>query len=177
MKGPDLLSNNGNNAMTTGSSNEYRIIQQKTGSARSADVFLLDPDSTYRFRIIPKARLTDGDPSEVHIIGPGEGLSGSAIAGIAAAVPCSILVLILLIGLIFIIFYLRKKNSHQTRYPVSRTVDKVKNIQPNATPRNILNGGLRSPPDYNRLQKTPPERSEILPTFVPPPTVRVATTV
>ncbi|XP_047216319.1 V-set and immunoglobulin domain-containing protein 10-like [Girardinichthys multiradiatus] len=177
MKGPDLLSNNGKNAMTTGSSNEYRIIQQKTGSARSADVFLLDPDSTYRFRIIPKARLTDGDPSEVHTIGPGEGLSGPAIAGIAAAIPCSILVLILLIGLIFLIFYLRKKKNHQTRYPVSRTVDKVKNIQPNATPRNILNGGLRSPPDYNRLQKTPPERSEILPTFVPPPTVRVATTV
>lgn len=75
MKGPDLLSNNEKNAMTKGNSNEYRIIQQKPGSARSADIFFLDPDLTYRFRIIPKARLTDGEPSEVHRIGPGRGIS------------------------------------------------------------------------------------------------------
>ncbi|KAM4735103.1 V-set and immunoglobulin domain-containing protein 10-like [Anableps anableps] len=177
MKGPDLLSNNGDNAILKGSSREYRVIQQKPGYARSADVFLLDPDMTYRFRIIPKARLTDGEPSEVHRIGPGDGLSGSAIAGIAAGIPCSILVLILLIGLIFLIFYLRKKKSNKTRYPVSRAVEKVKNIKPNGTSHNVLNGGLRPPPDYNILPKTPSERFVTLPMFVPPPPVRVATTV
>ncbi|XP_015227333.1 PREDICTED: V-set and immunoglobulin domain-containing protein 10-like isoform X2 [Cyprinodon variegatus] len=177
MKGPDLLSNNEKNAMTKGNSNEYRIIQQKPGSARSADIFFLDPDLTYRFRIIPKARLTDGEPSEVHRIGPGEGLSGPAIAGIAAGIPCSILTLFLIIGLIVLIFYLHKKKSRQTRYPVSRAVEKVKNIQPNSAPHKMLNAGLRSPPDYNRLHQTPSERSGTLPTFVPPPPVRVATTV
>ncbi|KAM4567457.1 V-set and immunoglobulin domain-containing protein 10-like isoform 3-T3 [Fundulus diaphanus] len=64
---------------------------------------------------------------------------------------------------------------YQTRYPVSRAVEKVKNIQHNAAPHN--NGVLRSPPDYNRLNQTPSERSVTLPTFVPPPPVRVATTV
>ncbi|XP_038132249.1 V-set and immunoglobulin domain-containing protein 10-like [Cyprinodon tularosa] len=177
MKGPDLLSNNEKNAMTKGNSNEYRIIQQKPGSARSADIFFLDPDLTYRFRIIPKARLTDGEPSEVHRIGPGEGLSGPAIAGIAAGIPCSILTLFLIIGLIVLIFYLHKKKSRQTRYPVSRAVEKVKNIQTNSAPHKMLNAGLRSPPDYNRLHQTPSERSGTLPTFVPPPPVRVATTV
>ncbi|KAM4567456.1 V-set and immunoglobulin domain-containing protein 10-like isoform 2-T2 [Fundulus diaphanus] len=171
MKGPNLLSNNG----AKGSSNKYQIIQQKPGSARSADVFSLDPDLTYTFRIIPKARLYDGEPSEDHTVGPGERLSGPAIAGIAAGIPCGILVLILLIGLIFLIFYIRKKRSYQTRYPVSRAVEKVKNIQHNAAPHN--NGVLRSPPDYNRLNQTPSERSVTLPTFVPPPPVRVATTV
>lgn len=71
MKGPDLLSHSGDYSVPRGSSKEYRIIQQKPGYARSADVFLLDPDMTYRFRIIPKARLTDGEPSKVHRIGPG----------------------------------------------------------------------------------------------------------
>lgn len=41
----------------------------------------------------------------------GDGLSGSAIAGIAAGIPCSILALILLMGLIFLIFCYHKKKS------------------------------------------------------------------
>ncbi|XP_054903243.1 V-set and immunoglobulin domain-containing protein 10-like [Poeciliopsis prolifica] len=176
MKGPDLLSHGGDYSVPKRSSKEYRIIQQKPGYARSADVFLLDPDKTYRFRIIPKARLTDGKPSEVHRIGPGDGLSGSAIAGIAAGIPCSILALILVIGSIFLIFYHNKK-SNKTRYPVSRAVEKVKTIQPKAVSHNILKGGLRSPPDYNSLYQTPSERSVSLPMFVPPAPVRVATTV
>ncbi|XP_027867964.1 V-set and immunoglobulin domain-containing protein 10-like [Xiphophorus couchianus] len=174
MKGPDLLSHGGDYSVPKRSSKEYRIIQQKPGYARSADVFLLNPDMTYRFRIIPKARLTDGEPSEVHRIGPGDGLSGSAIAGIAAGIPCSILTLTLLIGLIFLIFYHYKKKSNKTRYPVSRA---VKTIQPKAASHNILNGGLRPPPDYNSLHQTPSERSVTLPMFVPPAPVRVATTV
>lgn len=71
MKGPDLVPEIRNSTQTRATSNEYRTVQQKPGSARSADVFLLDPDLTYRFRVVPKARLTDGEPSEVHRIGPG----------------------------------------------------------------------------------------------------------
>ncbi|XP_007553872.1 V-set and immunoglobulin domain-containing protein 10-like isoform X1 [Poecilia formosa] len=177
MKGPDLLSHSGGYSVPKRSSKEYRIIQQKPGYARSTDVFLLDPDMTYRFRIIPKARLTDGEPSKVHRIGPGDGLSGSAIAGIAAGIPCSILVLVLLIGIIFLIFYHHKKKSNKTRYPVSRALEKVKTIQPKAVSHNILNRGLRPPPDYNSLHQMPSERSGTLPMFVPPAPVRVATTV
>lgn len=70
MKGPDLLSNN-DDGIPKVSSKDYGIIQQKPAHARSADVFFLDPDLTYRFQIIPKARLTDGEPSKVHRIGPG----------------------------------------------------------------------------------------------------------
>ncbi|KAM9310185.1 V-set and immunoglobulin domain-containing protein 10-like [Pholidichthys leucotaenia] len=175
MKGPDLLSTDG---ISKRSLNTYRTIQQKPGSARSADIFGLDPDLTYRFRIIPKARFTDGEPSKVHRIGPGEGLSGPAIAGIAAGIPCSILFLLLLGGLIFLVLYFCRNNSHQTSYPVARVVEKAKTTQPNVTSNNLLSGGPKFSPEYNRLQQTPSERSMDLPTFVPPPpAIRIATTV
>ncbi|AWO96251.1 putative V-set and immunoglobulin domain-containing protein 10-like [Scophthalmus maximus] len=177
MKGPDLVPEIRNSTQTRATSNEYRTVQQKPGSARSADVFLLDPDLTYRFRVVPKARLTDGEPSEVHRIGPGEGLSGPAITGIAAGIPCSLLFLLLLGGLIYLCIYCNKNKSRQARYPVSRAVEKAITTQSETTPHNLLTGGLKSPPDYNRLQLTPSERSVALPTFVPPPPVRVATTV
>ncbi|XP_069559879.1 V-set and immunoglobulin domain-containing protein 10-like isoform X1 [Brachyistius frenatus] len=178
MKGPDLLSKNSNATPTKGSPNRYRTIQQKPGSARSADVFVLDPNLTYRFRVIPKARLTEGEPSGVHRIGPaGEGLSGPAIAGIAAGIPCSLLFLLLLGGLIYLCVYCNMNKSHQTRYPVPRAVEKAKTIQPDSTPHNPQTGGLKSPPDYNTFHQDPSERSVALPTFVPPPPVRVATTV
>lgn len=67
------------------------------------------------------------------------------------------------------------------------------------TPQNVSTGGLKIAPDYNRLQQVgfsrlkyltgwllfivffpcqaPSERSVALPNFVPPPPVRVATTV
>ncbi|XP_072249886.1 V-set and immunoglobulin domain-containing protein 10-like [Leuresthes tenuis] len=176
MKGPDILNKNGNDTHFKGSSNGYRTIQQKPGSARSTDIFVLDPNLTYRFRVIPKARLTNGKPSEVHGIGPGEGLSGPAIAGIAAGIPCSILFLLLLGGLSYLIVYCNKKKSHQTRYPVSRAVEKTIASQQDITPHKLA-AGLKSLPDYNRLQQTVSERSVALPTFVPPPPVRVATTV
>ncbi|KAM4580830.1 V-set and immunoglobulin domain-containing protein 10-like [Odontesthes bonariensis] len=175
MKGPDLLNKNGNATHIKDSSNGFRTIQQKPGSARSTDIFVLDPNLTYRFRVIPKARMTDGEPSKVHRIGPG--LSGPAIAGIAAGIPCSILFLLLLGGLIYLVVYCHRKKSHQTRYPVSRAVEKAKASQPDITPHNLMAGGLKSLPDYNRLQQTLSERSVSLPTFVPPPPVRVATTV
>lgn len=70
MKGPDLPSGNLNGTQTKASSNSYRTIQTKPGTARSADIFV-DPKSIYRFRVIPKARITEGEPSEVHRIGPG----------------------------------------------------------------------------------------------------------
>ncbi|XP_018555474.1 V-set and immunoglobulin domain-containing protein 10-like [Lates calcarifer] len=178
MKGPNLPSENHNGSQIRGSSNKYRTIQLKPGSARSADVFNLDPDSTYRFRVVPKARITEGKPSEVQILGPGGGLSGPAIAGIAAGIPCSLLFLLLLGGFIYLCVYCNKnKSSRQTRYPVSRAVEKAITAQPDSTPHNLLTGGLKSPPDYNRLHQTPSDRSVALPTFVPPQPVRVATTV
>ncbi|XP_041798812.1 V-set and immunoglobulin domain-containing protein 10-like [Chelmon rostratus] len=177
MKGPDILKKNRNGTQTRGGSNRFHTIQQKPGSARSADIFSLDPKLTYRFRVIPKARMAEGEPSEVHRIGPGEGLSGSAIAGIAAGIPCSLLFLLLLGGFIYFCVYCSKNKGRQTRYPRSRAVEKAITTQTDTTPHNLLTGGLKSPPDYNRLQQTPSERSVALPSFVPPPPVRVATTV
>eukprot|EP00064_Thunnus_orientalis_P006522 superscaffoldBa00000682_g6540 len=121
MKGPDLLSGNRNGNQTKGNSNRYRTIQKKPGSARSADIFVLNPKSTYWFRIIPRARMTEGEPSEVQRIGPGEGLSGPAIAGIAAGIPCSLLFLLLLCGLIYLCVYCTKNKS--------RSADKISNVQ------------------------------------------------
>ncbi|XP_078108476.1 receptor-type tyrosine-protein phosphatase delta isoform X3 [Sander vitreus] len=123
------------------------------------------------------ALMTEGDPSAVHRIGPGEGLSRSAIAGIAAGIPCGILFLVLLGGFIYFCVYWNKNKSRQTRYPLSRAVEKAITSQTETTPHNLLTGGLKSPPDYNRLQQIPSERSVALPTFGSPLPVRVATTV
>lgn len=71
MKGPDLRSVSRNSSQTKSTSNGFRSIQRKPGPARSADVSVLDPELTYRFRIIARAGTTEGDPSEVHRIGPG----------------------------------------------------------------------------------------------------------
>ncbi|CAJ1062774.1 V-set and immunoglobulin domain-containing protein 10-like isoform X1 [Xyrichtys novacula] len=177
MKGPDLQNMNRNDTQIKGSSNMFQIIQQKPGFARSADIFPLDPKKTYRFQIIPKARMTEGAPSKVHRIGPGEGLSGPAIAGIAAGIPCSILFLVLLAGFIYLCVYCYRNRSRQTRYPVSRAAEKAITTQTDSTPHNRLRGGLKDPPDYNRLKPAPSERSVDLPAFIPPPPVRVATTV
>lgn len=68
MKGPELEDGKRK-------SDQYRTILQKPGSARSADIFPLEPKSTYKFRVIPTARTTAGEPTEVHRIGPG-GLQG-----------------------------------------------------------------------------------------------------
>lgn len=70
-KGPPLLSKNSMSINSKSSSDGYIFLHQKPGSARSADVFPLDPNLTYQFRIIPKARLTEGPPSKIHRIGPG----------------------------------------------------------------------------------------------------------
>ncbi|XP_073341870.1 V-set and immunoglobulin domain-containing protein 10-like [Pagrus major] len=178
MKGPDLLTDNSNGTQTRSGSNKFRTIQHHPGSARSVDIVNLDPKSTYRFRVIPKALMTEGEPSDVRRLGPGEGLSGPAIAGIAAGIPCSLLFLLLLGGFIYLCVYCHKNKSRQTRYPVSRAVEKAITIQPDTIPpHNLLTGGLKSLPDYNRLQQTPSDRSVALPSFVPPAPVRVATTV
>lgn len=71
MKGPALLGKNQRGVQARSTSNAFRTIQQKPGSARSADVFHLNPNLTYWFRVIPKARLAEGEPSEVLRIGPG----------------------------------------------------------------------------------------------------------
>lgn len=72
MKGPGLLSKNQGGVQDRRStSNVFHTIQQKPGSARSADVFHLNPNLTYWFRVIPKARQTEGEPSKVLRIGQG----------------------------------------------------------------------------------------------------------
>ncbi|KAK9514170.1 hypothetical protein VZT92_027656 [Zoarces viviparus] len=179
MKGPHSLSRNRNGTQTRGSSNRFHTIQQKPGAARSADIFNLDPKLRYSFWVIPKARMTEGQPSEVQRIGPGEGLSGSAIAGLAAGIPCGLLFLVLLGGFIYFCVYFNKKKRRQARYPKSRAVEKAVTTptETTGTPHSLLTGGLKSPPDYNGLLQTPSERSVALPAFVPPPPVRTATTV
>nr|XP_057940040.1 V-set and immunoglobulin domain-containing protein 10-like isoform X4 [Doryrhamphus excisus]XP_057940041.1 V-set and immunoglobulin domain-containing protein 10-like isoform X4 [Doryrhamphus excisus] len=171
MSGPDLPSEDGRR-----SPNTYRTILPKPGSARSADILDLDPKALYRFRVVPRALMAEGQPTASHRIGPGEGLSGPAIAGIAAGIPCSIVVLLLLCGLVYMLLYSSRMKSHQARYPVSRAANKVQTTH-TQTPQNLLPGGPKSPPDYNRLHQTPSSLSVAPPSFVPPPPVRVATTV
>lgn len=72
MKGRGLLSKNQDGVQDRRSaSNVFHTIQQKPGSARSADVLHLNPNLTYWFRVIPKARQTEGEPSKVLRIGQG----------------------------------------------------------------------------------------------------------
>lgn len=71
MKGPGLLSQNPSGIKGRRTSSRFHTIQQKSGSARSTDIFYLDPNLTYRFRVIPKAHGTEGEPSKVLRIGPG----------------------------------------------------------------------------------------------------------
>ncbi|XP_054477132.1 V-set and immunoglobulin domain-containing protein 10-like [Anoplopoma fimbria] len=177
MKGLDILSRNLDGAQTKASSNRFRTIKKEPGPVRRTDIFIQNPKLTYKFRVIPRALMTEGRPSEVQRIGPGEGLSGSAIAGIAAGIPCGLLFLLLLGGSIYFCVYWNKNKSRQTRYPLSRAVEKAVTTPTETTPHNLLTGGIKSPPDYNRLQQTPSERSMALPAFFPPPPVRVATTV
>ncbi|KAI1894821.1 hypothetical protein AGOR_G00119700 [Albula goreensis] len=176
MMGPDLLSSSSTSRGEERVTHGFRTIQKKPAYARSTDLAVLDPESTYQFRVIPVAGQTKGDPSEEHRIGPG-GLSGPAIAGIAAGIPCGLLLLLLLIALI--VFCVCKRKRRQTRYPVARAVEKVVASQPNLNaPHALLTGGLKNggPPDYNAHQATA-ERSSTLPSTVPPPPVRMATTV
>ncbi|KAM8869428.1 V-set and immunoglobulin domain-containing protein 10-like isoform 2-T2 [Spinachia spinachia] len=176
MKGPNSQSRNLSGTQKRGSSAGFHTIQQKPGRARSADIFFLDPKLTYGFRVIPKARTTAGQPSVVQTAGPGEGLSGSAIAGLAAGIPCGLLLLVLLGGLIYMCVYLRRNKSRQTRYPKPRAVEKAVTAPAELTPHPLLTGGLSSP-DSNRLRQTSSERSVALPAFVPAPPVRTATIV
>ncbi|XP_037308679.2 V-set and immunoglobulin domain-containing protein 10-like [Pungitius pungitius] len=177
MKGPNSLSRNLSGTQSRGSSDGFHTVQQKPGGARSADIFFLDPKLTYGFRVVPKARTTAGQPSAVLTAGPGEGLSGSAIAGLAAGIPCGLLLLVLLGGLIYFCVYLHRNKSRQTRYPKPRAVEKAVTAPAELAPHKLLTGGLRSPPDYNRLQQTRSERSVALPAFVPARPVRTATIV
>ncbi|XP_061145918.1 V-set and immunoglobulin domain-containing protein 10-like [Syngnathus typhle] len=176
MSGPALVSADGNLSQSKGSADTFRTILPKAGSARSADIFHLDPKSTYRFRVLPRALMVEGQPTNARRIGPAEGLSGPAIAGIAAGIPCSLLFLLLVCGLIYLAIYWSRAKRQQTRYPVSRAAEKVTTTQ-TQTPQNLLPRGVKSPPDYNRLRQTPSSLSVAPPTFVPPPPVRVATTV
>ncbi|XP_063054834.1 V-set and immunoglobulin domain-containing protein 10-like [Engraulis encrasicolus] len=176
MKGPDLStpSTNRTASLSQRAKNEYRTIMVRPGEARSADVSGLDPMTRYYFRVVPKAGRRDGEPSVQMPIGPGGGLSGPAIAGIAAGIPCSLLVLLLLCLVFPCVLYHKRKNK-QARYPVSRAVEKA--VTTLSTPHQLLTGGLKMPPDYSNHQPPAIERSVTLPSTVAPPPARMATTV
>ncbi|CDQ58087.1 unnamed protein product [Oncorhynchus mykiss] len=179
MSGPDLLTVTKNGSRRKRAIEGFRSIQQRPGSSRSTDISVLDPKSTYYFRVIPIAGRTQGEPSAVQRIGPG-GLSRPQIIGLAVGIPCGLLFLLLLIGLIYLCVYCCRKKRQQNRYPVPRAVEKVVSTQPDVnTPNHLLTGGLKPQPDYNRMtsQAAPAERSIPLPTFVAPPPVRTATIV
>ncbi|XP_042160451.1 V-set and immunoglobulin domain-containing protein 10-like isoform X2 [Oncorhynchus tshawytscha] len=179
MSGPDLLTVTKNGSRRKRAIEGFRSIQQRPGSSRSTDISVLDPKSTYYFRVIPIAGRTQGEPSAMQRIGPG-GLSRPQIIGLAVGIPCGLLFLLLLIGLIYLCVYCCRKKRQQNRYPVPRAVEKVVSTQPDVnTPNHLLTGGLKPLPDYNRMtsQAAPAERSIPLPTFVAPPPVRTATIV
>ncbi|KAJ3597354.1 hypothetical protein NHX12_000882 [Muraenolepis orangiensis] len=97
---------------------EFRSIQVKPGSARSAGILNLDPKSTYHFRVVPSAGRTVGEPSKQQRIGPGTGLSGAAIAGIAAGIPCSILALFTFTALLYLsVSYCKNTALYSSLYP------------------------------------------------------------
>ncbi|KAK7886081.1 hypothetical protein WMY93_025702 [Mugilogobius chulae] len=106
--------------------------------------------------VIPKARLAQGEPSKVLQAGPGEGLSGSAIAGIAAGIPGGILLLLY--------------RSAHLPLGTPKTMTGLKSKAELASNNIRMAGGLNNyNPDYNRLHQAPSERSMDLPMFVPPP--------
>ncbi len=69
MKGPELSSPS---QPKLSIASDFRTIQSKPASARVTTVSGLNPESTYYFRIIPKAGRTAGEQSEQHRIGPGD---------------------------------------------------------------------------------------------------------
>lgn len=71
MSGPALVSADGSAGQSKGNGDTFRTILPKPGSARSADVLRLDPKATYRFRVLPRALMTEGRPTEARRIGPG----------------------------------------------------------------------------------------------------------
>ncbi|XP_030639065.1 V-set and immunoglobulin domain-containing protein 10-like [Chanos chanos] len=159
MKGPDLSSNtNGKHNLSGKAAHDFSTILTEPASARTINISGLDPKSTYYFQVVPLAGRMSGAPSVQQMVGPGEGLSGPAIAGIAAGIPCSILVLLILIGLIVLSVIWYRKRSRPPKYPVSRAVEKVVASQPNLTnPHKLLTGGLKPPPEYSP-KKALPER-------------------
>ncbi|XP_061677011.1 V-set and immunoglobulin domain-containing protein 10-like isoform X2 [Syngnathoides biaculeatus] len=71
MSGPPLVSAAANVTQSKGSTDAFRTILPKPGSARSADIFHLNPKSTYHFRVVPRALMIEGPPTKAHRIGPG----------------------------------------------------------------------------------------------------------
>ncbi|KAG5857978.1 hypothetical protein ANANG_G00025190 [Anguilla anguilla] len=154
---------------------DFRTVQRLAATARSTSLGLLDPKSSYQFRVVPSAgqaaAAIPGAPCWARRSERG------GHRGIAAGVPCAILLLVLLI--LLIVCCACKRRRRETRYPVSRAVDKAVVTQPNLNaPHKLLTGGMKSlgPPDYN-LHQAPSERSSTLPYEVSPPAVRMATTV
>nr|XP_055068024.1 V-set and immunoglobulin domain-containing protein 10-like [Misgurnus anguillicaudatus] len=111
MKGPDLAGS---------SRSEFRTIRMMPSFARTTNISGLDPESAYTFRIIPLAGKTTGEQSELHRVQPGAGLKGAAIAGISAGLPCSIILLLVVLGFIYC-----GKPDRNPKYPISRAVEKV----------------------------------------------------
>ncbi|XP_076868548.1 cell adhesion molecule CEACAM6 isoform X2 [Brachyhypopomus gauderio] len=105
------------------------------------------------------------------------GLSTAAIVGLAAGIPCGLLLLILLAGLVLLCVFCYKKKDRNPRYPVSRAVEKAVVSQPDMTkPHKLLISGLKQPPDYRLYDHQGiTERAGSLPLATHP--MRMATTV
>ncbi|XP_041964053.1 V-set and immunoglobulin domain-containing protein 10-like [Alosa sapidissima] len=172
MKGPDLSDPSTNITVSQSErAKEYQTLQVRPASSRSAEISGLDPKARYHFRVIPMAGQSAGEPSEPLSTGPG-GLSGPAIAGIAAGIPCSLLVLLVVCVVLPCVLYHKKRNS-EARYPVSRAVEKA--VTTLSSPHHLLTSGLKLPPDYRLHQ--PPVAGHSRPMPSEPPPVRMATTV
>ncbi|XP_016110345.1 V-set and immunoglobulin domain-containing protein 10-like [Sinocyclocheilus grahami] len=164
LKGPELSSPS---QPKLGIASDFRTIQSKPASARATTVSGLHPECTSYIRIIPKAGRTAGEQSEQHRIGPAAGLSGAAIAGLAAGIPCALLVLLIVLAFIYC-----GRRDRIPRYPVSRAVEKAVISQSTLNPHRLLRARLKAPPEYRHQQ---PERSAHLPSVNS--CVRMATTV
>ncbi|KAJ7985339.1 hypothetical protein DPEC_G00351040 [Dallia pectoralis] len=155
---------------------DFRTIQQKPATSRSANISILDPKSIYQFRVIPVAGGIQGTPSPVLRFGPG--LSVPQIIGLAAGIPCGVIFLFLLISLIFLCIYCARRKrdclhvlGETNRSPVAVAVGKAVSTQQNLnTPCPLLIGGLKAQPNYDREipKEAPAERSLPLPRFVSP---------
>ncbi|XP_043116225.1 V-set and immunoglobulin domain-containing protein 10-like isoform X2 [Puntigrus tetrazona] len=152
MKGPEISSPS---QPKLGIASDFLTVQSEPASARSSTLSGLNPESTYYFRIVPKAGRTAGEQSEQHRIGPAAGLSGAAIAGIAAGIPCALLLILIVLAFIYC-----GRRDRIPRYPVSRATEKAVISQSALNPHRLLRARLKPPPAY-RLQQ--PERSSPLP--------------
>ncbi|XP_028833047.1 V-set and immunoglobulin domain-containing protein 10-like isoform X2 [Denticeps clupeoides] len=169
MKGPDLTKTRSQNGRAA---DKYRTIQVEPASSRSANISGFHPKLVYYIRIVPMVGNTAGLVSKELKIGP-ETMSGAAIVGIAAGIPCTLLVLLSIVGLIVLCIRSYRKKNREPCYPVCKAIEKVATTVPVA-PHQLLHGEMKPPPDYS-IHQRPTQRPGQRPSDASP--VRMATTV